>query len=179
MDVSTKRQRIAELGKQFVQRSFTFLHHQLDLEWFAEAYRCLHAKSAPGADGVTVEEYGKNLRSNLESLRERVLGGTYRAPAVRRVRIPKGTGGNETRPGGPANKRCYPLADSVRSGQQSPQAKRPRTWIDSPGRCIPMRPKTLVRLPMLLARRFGRRSYLQRVQSSQRPILHQVRPERG
>ncbi len=98
MDVSTKRQRIAELGKQFVQRSFTSLHHHLDLEWFAAAYQCLNAKSAPGADGVTVEEYGKNLRSNLESLRERVLGGTYRAPAVRRVRIPKGTGGNETRP---------------------------------------------------------------------------------
>lgn len=98
MDVFTKRQRIAELGKQFVQRNFTSLHHHLDLEWFAEAYRCLNAKSAPGADGVTVEEYGKNLRSNLESLCERVLGGTYRAPAVRRVRIPKGTGGNETRP---------------------------------------------------------------------------------
>jgi RNA-directed DNA polymerase len=98
MDVSTKRQRIAELGKRFVQRSFTSLHHHWDLEWFAEAYRCLNPKSAPGADGVTVEEYGKNLRSHLESLRERVLGGTYRAPAVRRVRIPKGTGGNETRP---------------------------------------------------------------------------------
>jgi RNA-directed DNA polymerase len=98
MDVSTKRQRIAELGKQFVQRSFTSLHHHLDLEWFAEAYRCLNTKSAPGIDGVTVEEYGKDLQSNLESLRARVLAGTYRAPSVRRVQIPKGTGSNETRP---------------------------------------------------------------------------------
>jgi retron-type reverse transcriptase len=96
--VSTKRQRIAELGKQFVQRSFTSLHHHLDLDWLAEAYRCLNSKSAPGTDGVTVEAYGKDLRSNLESLRERVREGTYHAPSVRRVQIPKGSGGNETRP---------------------------------------------------------------------------------
>ena len=98
MDVSTKRQRIAELGKQCDQRSFTSLHHHLDLDWLAEAYRCLNSKSAPGTDGVTVEAYGKDLRSNLEALRERVLEGTYRAPSVRRVQIPKGSGSNETRP---------------------------------------------------------------------------------
>lgn len=98
MDVSTKRQRVAELGKQFDQRSFTSLHHHLDLNWLAEAYRCLNSKSAPGVDGVTVAAYGKDLRSNLESLRTRVLTGTYRAASVRRVQIPKGTGGNETRP---------------------------------------------------------------------------------
>ena len=98
MDVFTKRQRIAELGKQCDQRSFTSLHHHLDLDWLAEAYRCLNSKSAPGIDGVTVEAYGQDLRSNLESLRERVLEGTYRAPPVRRVQIPKGSGGNETRP---------------------------------------------------------------------------------
>lgn len=98
MNVSTKRQRIAELGKRFDQRSFTSLHHHLDLEWLTEAYRRLNSKSAPGADGVTVEEYGKDLRSNLASLRERVLGGVYHAPSVRRVWIPKGSGGNEKRP---------------------------------------------------------------------------------
>jgi RNA-directed DNA polymerase len=35
--------------------------------------------------------------ANLGSLRDRAKSGTYRAPPVRRVRIPKGTG-NETRP---------------------------------------------------------------------------------
>jgi len=98
MSVSTKRQRIAELGKRFDQRSFTSLHHHLDLEWLTEAYQRLNSKSAPGADGVTVENYGKDLRSNLISLRERVLGGGYHAPSVRRVWIPKGSGGNEKRP---------------------------------------------------------------------------------
>ena len=70
----------------------------MDLEWFAEAYRCLNTKSAPGADGVTVQEYGKQLQSNLESLRERAFQGTYRAASVRRVWIPKGTDGTERRP---------------------------------------------------------------------------------
>jgi len=69
MNVSTKRQRIAELGKRFDQRSLTSLHHHLDLEWLTEAYRRLNSKSAPGADGVTVGEYGKDLRSHLASLR--------------------------------------------------------------------------------------------------------------
>jgi retron-type reverse transcriptase len=35
--------------------------------------------------------------ANLESLESRAKSGTYRAPPVRRVRIPKGTG-SETRP---------------------------------------------------------------------------------
>lgn len=98
MDVSTKRQRIAELGRRFPQRSFTSLHHYLDEEWLAEAYRCLKTKSAPGVDGVTVEDYGKELRSNLEQLRERVLQGSYRSPSVRRVWIPKGPDRTERRP---------------------------------------------------------------------------------
>jgi retron-type reverse transcriptase len=37
------------------------------------------------------------LWDNLRSLLDRAKSGTYRAPPVRRVRIPKGTG-NETRP---------------------------------------------------------------------------------
>ena len=50
-----------------------------------------------GVDGQTGEDYLRDLERNLESLLERAKSGTYRAPPVRRVRIPKGTG-NETRP---------------------------------------------------------------------------------
>src|SRR5262249_45499095 len=35
---------------------------------------------------------------NLRGLLDRAKSGTYRAPPVRRVQIPKGTGTNETRP---------------------------------------------------------------------------------
>ena len=52
---------------------------------------------AAGVDGQTAADYEKNLEDNLQSLLERAKSGTYRAPPVRRVYIPKGTGG-ETRP---------------------------------------------------------------------------------
>jgi group II intron reverse transcriptase/maturase len=97
MNVSTKPQRIAELAKQQPEMSFTSLNHYLDVDWLREAYRRLRNTSAPGYDGQTVADYGKDLESHLESLLDRAKSGTYFAPPVRRVHIPKGTG-PETRP---------------------------------------------------------------------------------
>jgi group II intron reverse transcriptase/maturase len=76
---------------------FTSLNHHLDLRWLAEAYCRTRKDGAPGVDGQTADDYRQSLRDNLESLLDRAKSGTYRAPPVRRVRIPKGTG-NETRP---------------------------------------------------------------------------------
>ena len=95
--VSTKQQRIAELAKQSPQMGFTSLNHHLDLIWLVEAYNRTRKDGAPGVDGQTAEDYGRCLLDNLESLLDRAKSGTYRAPPVRRVRIPKGTG-TETRP---------------------------------------------------------------------------------
>ena len=61
MSVSTKQQRIAKLAKQSPQMGFTSLNHYLDEEWMREAFRRIRKKSSPGADGVTVGEYGRNL----------------------------------------------------------------------------------------------------------------------
>jgi RNA-directed DNA polymerase len=97
MNVSTKQQRIAELAKQWPQMSFTSLNHYLDVDWLREAYRRLRKDSAPGYDGQTVADYGKDLETNLQSLLDRAKSGTYFAPPVRRVHIPKGTG-KDTRP---------------------------------------------------------------------------------
>jgi group II intron reverse transcriptase/maturase len=77
--------------------SFTSLNPYLDVDWLREAYRRLRKASAPGYDGQTVAEYGQDLESNLQSLLDRAKSGTYFAPPVRRVHIPKGTG-KETRP---------------------------------------------------------------------------------
>src|SRR5262249_46071347 len=52
---------------------------------------------APGVDGQTADDYGLSLLDNLTSLLDRAKSGTYFAPPVRRVHIPKGTG-LETRP---------------------------------------------------------------------------------
>jgi len=95
--VSTKQQRIAELAKQSPQMGFTSLNHHLDLIWLLEAYHRTRKDAAPGVDGRTAEDYGRGLLANLENLRDRAKSGAYRAPPVRRVHIPKGTG-KETRP---------------------------------------------------------------------------------
>jgi group II intron reverse transcriptase/maturase len=95
--VSTKCQRIAELARQQPPLGFTSLNHHLDLIWLVEAYQRTRKDGAPGVDGQTADDYGLALLDNLKSLRDRAQSGTYRAPPVRRVRIPKGTG-TETRP---------------------------------------------------------------------------------
>ena len=95
--VSTKQQRIAELAQQFPQMGFTSLNHHLDLLWLVQAFNRTRPDGAPGVDGQTAQDYGLSLLDNLRSLLDRAKSGTYWAPPVRRVRIPKGTG-NETRP---------------------------------------------------------------------------------
>ena len=90
MDVFTKQQRLASLGKRFPQRSFTSLHHYLDEDWLAAAYRTLNIQSAPGVDGVTTAAYGQSLSSHIADLLKRVRRGRYRAPLVKRGWVPKG-----------------------------------------------------------------------------------------
>jgi RNA-directed DNA polymerase len=96
--VSTRQQRIAELAKQAPQMGFTSLNHHLDLPWLYEAFRRTRRDGAPGIDGQTAADCEAHLRDNLQSLLDRAKSGTYRAPPVRRVHIPKGPGSTETRP---------------------------------------------------------------------------------
>ena len=96
-DVSTRQQRIAELAKRAPRMSITTLAHHIDVDWLQTAYGRTRHDGAVGVDGQTAEVYAANLLGNLRGLLERAKSGTYRAPPVRRVHIPKGTG-NETRP---------------------------------------------------------------------------------
>jgi group II intron reverse transcriptase/maturase len=95
--MSTRQQRIAELAKQSPQMGFTSLAHHIDSDWLYQAYQRTRKDGAVGVDGQTADEYEQDLLGNLRSLLERAKSGTYRAPPVRRVYIPKGTG-TETRP---------------------------------------------------------------------------------
>lgn len=95
--VSTVRQRIAELARTKPELAFTSLAHHMTLDWLYEAYRRTRKDGAAGVDAVTGKEYGESLHENLQTLLDRLKSGRYRAPAVRRKDIPKGTGG-ETRP---------------------------------------------------------------------------------
>jgi group II intron reverse transcriptase/maturase len=76
----------------------TSLNHHLDLAWLHEAYRRTRKDGAVGVDGQTAAAYEEHLEDNLRSLLERAKSGTYRAPPVRRVYIPKGGSTTETRP---------------------------------------------------------------------------------
>lgn len=96
-DVSTKLLRIAELAREDPQRALTTLAHHIDLEFLREAYRRTRKDGATGVDGVTAQEYARDLEQNLRGLLDRFKSGTYRAPPVRRVHIPKGDG-KKTRP---------------------------------------------------------------------------------
>ena len=50
-------------------------------------------KGAPGVDGMTVEELGDHLREQWPGIRVQLLEGGYRPQPVRRVEIPKASGG--------------------------------------------------------------------------------------
>jgi RNA-directed DNA polymerase len=96
--ISTKRERIATLAREAPEMAFTSLAHHIDIEWLREAYRLTRKNGAPGVDGQTASDYEVQLEENLQSLLARAKSGTYFAPPVRRVHIPKGSGAGELRP---------------------------------------------------------------------------------
>jgi RNA-directed DNA polymerase len=95
--VFTVQQRIAQVARERPHEVFTSLNHYLDVEWLKAAYERVKPDSAPGIDGQSWADYGKDLEKNLLSLLNRVKSGRYVAPPVKRVHIPKGDG-PETRP---------------------------------------------------------------------------------
>lgn len=98
VDVSTKQQRIAQLARQSPEMGFTSLAHLIDIDWLLEAFARTRKDGAVGVDGQNGEDYAVHLKSNLQALLDRAKSGTYRAPPVRRVHIPKAGSTTETRP---------------------------------------------------------------------------------
>lgn len=94
--ISTKQRRIAELAKSMPGAALSTLAHHMDIAWLKAAYQRTRKDGARGVDGQSAEQYAANLEVNLQSLLDRAKSGTYRAPPVRRVEIPKGDG--NTRP---------------------------------------------------------------------------------
>jgi RNA-directed DNA polymerase len=96
-NITTGLQGVAELSKKAPTMIWTTLAHHINLDLLKEAYRLTRKSGAVGVDGQTAKEYAENLEENLKSLLERFKSGTYKAPPVRRVYIPKADGTN-TRP---------------------------------------------------------------------------------
>jgi len=95
--ISTKLQRIATLARK-IPGPLNTLAHCIDIEWLKEAYRRTRKDGAVGVDGQSADDYARDLEANLQSLLDRAKSGTYRAPPVRRVEIPKPGKPNATRP---------------------------------------------------------------------------------
>jgi RNA-directed DNA polymerase len=93
--ISTGLQRVAELSRKAPGMVWSTLSHHITLDLLKEAYRLTRKDGAVGIDGQTAKEYEEKLEGNLRSLLERLKSGTYQAPPVKRVYIPKGDG---TRP---------------------------------------------------------------------------------
>jgi RNA-directed DNA polymerase len=97
-NVYTKQRRIATIARNCPDMAFTNLAHHIDIEWLQAAYELTRKDGAVGVDGQTAEDYEKNLGANLQDLLNRAKSGTYVAPPVRRVHIPKAGSVTETRP---------------------------------------------------------------------------------
>jgi len=78
--------------------AFTTLAHHIDISLLHVAYGLTRKDGAPGIDGETAKSYEKNLEANLRSLLDRFKSGTYFAPPVKRVYIPKSDGSKNRRP---------------------------------------------------------------------------------
>jgi group II intron reverse transcriptase/maturase len=68
------------------------LAHLIDVELLQEAFRLTRKDGAPGVDGVTGEQYAKNLGENLADLHDRLRTGKYRAQPVSRTWVDKDDG---------------------------------------------------------------------------------------
>jgi len=92
-DMKETLKRIRQAVKREPKEKMTSLyHHVYRVENLREAYVSLKKNAAAGVDGETWKDYGEKLEANLEDLSGRLRRGAYRAPAVKRVYIPKADG---------------------------------------------------------------------------------------
>ena len=96
--VSALQERIAEIARERPELGFTSLAHLINIHWLHNAYHQTRKDGAAGVDGQTGKDYAATLQDNLQTLLDRAKSGTYVAPPVRRVHIPKAGSVTETRP---------------------------------------------------------------------------------
>ncbi len=88
--MSTDLRRIGEKARKESELVFTSLfHHVTDVDNLRACYDALPGNRAVGVDGVTKEEYGRNLEENLQDLSGRLKRMGYHPQPKRRSYIPK------------------------------------------------------------------------------------------
>ena len=101
--MATDRTRIGAKARKEPGLVFTSLYHHIcDVDNLRACYDTLEAHKATGVDGVSKEEYGRNLEENLRDLSGRLKRMGYRPGPKRRSYIPK-AGSEKGRPLGISN----------------------------------------------------------------------------
>jgi len=90
--VSQALDRIRKAAKERKKERFTALLHHVDAPMLRTAFYALRRDAAPGADGLTWQDYEADLDRRIEDLHDRVHRGAYRAQPSRRRFIPKPDG---------------------------------------------------------------------------------------
>jgi RNA-directed DNA polymerase len=92
VSMSQALERIRRVAKERKKEKFTALLHHISVDLLDEAFFELKEDAAAGVDGLTWQDYERNLEGNLEDLHARVQRGAYRALPARRTYIPKPDG---------------------------------------------------------------------------------------
>jgi hypothetical protein len=80
------------LAAKDTKRVFNNLFVHVNMENLREAFHAQDGSKATGIDGITKDEYGRNLEGNLQDLLMRLHKGPYRPLPKRGVEIPKADG---------------------------------------------------------------------------------------
>ena len=91
-NTSPKLAKVMELARKDPGLRLRSLAHVLDEHVLKQSFHRLRKDAAVGVDGVTKEEYGRELADNIRCLYDRMRTARYRHQPIRRVRIPKANG---------------------------------------------------------------------------------------
>ena len=90
--METELERISQLSKEKPDMVFTSVYHFINKDLLRQCHEEMDGKKAVGTDGITKEEYSRNLEENLDNLAERLKRKGYVPKPARRVEKPCGHG---------------------------------------------------------------------------------------
>ena len=96
--MSTQLSQIAKKARLDRKARFTSLAHLLTPEFLKETWGMMNRRASGGVDGLSAKQFERELGTQIEAICAQLKAGSYRAPPVRRVEIPKGPGKVGTRP---------------------------------------------------------------------------------
>ncbi len=94
--METKLERISQMSRENPKMIFTSIGHLINKEMLKSCHEAMDGTKAKGIDGVSKEDYEKELDDNLDKLIGRMKRKAYHPQPARRVEIPKDNG--KTRP---------------------------------------------------------------------------------